>query len=446
MTPSRRELLRTVAATSAAALAAAPLRALDALGTSVAPLRSLDALRAANARFAQQSASELAANQDYWDTVRAAYDITPSFTQLENGYFSPCAREVHERYLAHLRMVNQRSSHYMRTTQADDKLTARRALAQRFGCDQAELIITRNTTESLDTVISGFDWRAGDEAIMADQDYGAMLDHFALMARRHRLVPRRVSLPMDPPSDDEIVRLYESAITPRTRLLMVCHLVNITGQVLPVRAITEMAHRHGVQVLVDGAHAFAHLDFTVRDLGPIDYYGTSLHKWLGTPLGAGFLYVRRDRIAPLWPLFGDSGFADDDIRKLNHTGTHPVATDLAIMDAIAFHDAIGLARKSARLRWLQRYWTERVRDLPHVVFNSPRTEARTAGIANVGVRGIAPGELARRLLAEHGIFTVAIDGAGVHGVRITPHLFTTTAELDRLVAAITTLAGSAPAH
>jgi selenocysteine lyase/cysteine desulfurase len=418
----------------------AALHALTTVGAGLATSPALRTLQALARDTAHRAPHDLAADQDYWDTIRRAYDITPDFVQLENGYFSPCAREVHERYLAHLRMVNARSSHYMRTQQVEDKLAARRTLAERFGCDEGELIITRNTTESLDTVISGFDWRAGDEAVMAEQDYGAMLDHFALMERRHGLVRRVISLPMDPASDDEIVATYERAITPRTRLLMVCHLVNITGQVLPVRAITAMAHRHGVQVLVDGAHAFAHLDFTCADLGPIDYYGTSLHKWLGAPLGAGFLYVRRDRIAPLWPLFGERGFPDDDIRKLNHTGTHPVATDLAITDAIAFHDAIGLARKSARLRWLQRYWTTRVRDLPGIVFNSPRDERRTAAIANVGVRGLAPGELARRLLADHDIFTVAIDGAGVHGVRVTPHLFTTTAELDRLVNALTRLA------
>jgi selenocysteine lyase/cysteine desulfurase len=429
MASSRRLALRALAALGAMpatrALAATPV------------LRTLEALAR---QTAHRTPDDLAGDQDYWDGIRRAYDLPGDFTPLENGYFSPCARVVLERHVAHLRLVNTRASHYMRTQQAQDKLAARRALAERFGCDEAELIITRNTTESLDTVISGFDWRAGDEAVMAEQDYGAMLDHFALMERRHGLVRRVISLPPDPASDDEVVAAYERAITPRTRLLMVCHLVNITGQVLPVRAITAMAHRHGVQVLVDGAHAFAHLDFTRADLGPVDYYGTSLHKWLGTPLGAGFLYVRRDRIAPLWPLFGERGFPDDDIRKLNHTGTHPVATDLAITDALAFHDAIGLARKSARLRWLQRYWTTRVRDLPGIRFNTPRAEHRTAAIANVGVHGLAPGELARRLLADHGLFTVAIDGAGVHGVRVTPHLFTTTADLDRLVDALTALA------
>jgi selenocysteine lyase/cysteine desulfurase len=275
---------------------------------------------------------------------------------------------------------------------------------------------------------------------MAAQDYGAMLDMFTLQARRHGLVKRVVSLPVDPRADDEIVRLYAEAITPRTRLLMVCHMVNVTGQILPVRAIADMAHARGVAVMVDGAHTFGQLDFRVPDLGA-DYYAASLHKWLGAPLGAGILYVRRDRVAALWPLFGDEGFAADDIRKLNHTGTHPVHTDLAIEAAIDFHEAIGTARKEARLRHLQRHWTDRVRGLPRVVLHTPSDPRRSCAIATVGVDGMAPAELARVLLERYRLWTVAIDSAGVRGVRVTPQLFTTTAELDLLVRALTTLAG-----
>jgi selenocysteine lyase/cysteine desulfurase len=215
--------------------------------------------------------------------------------------------------------------------------------------------------------------------------------------------------------------------------------VNITGQILPVRKICDMAHARGVPVLVDGAHSFAQLEFRIPDLG-CDYFGASLHKWLGVPLGAGILYVRRDRIAPLWPVFGDAGYADDDIRKLNHTGTHPVHTDLAIRDAIAFHEAIGLARKEARLRFLQQHWTRQVRGVPRIVLNTPTDPARACAIANVGVEGMAPATLAQQLFDRHRIWTVAIDGAGVRGVRVTPGVFTTTAELDRLVAALTELA------
>lgn len=393
------------------------------------------------ARYGRLPAGTLAREEDFWAGIRTRYRITPDYINLENGYFCLQAQEVLEGFITHVRDVNLEASHYMRTRQYDDKLAVRRRLAALAGCAPEELIITRNTTESLDTVIAGFDWKAGDEAVMAEQDYGAMLDMFKLQARRHGIVNRAVSLPTDPTGDDEIVQLYANAITPRTRLLMVCHMVNITGHILPVRKIAEMAHAKGVAVMVDGAHAFAHLDFRIPDLG-VDYYGASLHKWLGTPLGAGILYVRRDRVAPLWPIFGDSGFADDDIRKLNHTGTHPVHTDLAINHAIDFHEAIGIARKEARLRYLQNYWVTKVRGTRNVVLNTPSDPSRSCAIANVGVAGMKPGDLARTLMEKYRIWTVAIDGAGVHGVRVTPHLFTSTAELDAFVKALGEIAAA----
>lgn len=382
----------------------------------------------------------LAEDEAFWHSIRAHYALPHDFIQLENGYYSLAAQPVLEAFVRHVREVNALSSFYMRTRQVDDKLAVRAALAQLLGCADAELIITRNTTEALDTVIHGFDWKAGDEAVMAEQDYGSMLDMFRLQARRRGIVNRLVSVPLHPASDDEIVALYTRALTPKTRLLMVCHMINITGQILPVRKIVEMAHAHGVQVMVDGAHTFAHLDFSIADLGGCDYYASSLHKWLGAPLGCGILHVRRDRIAPLWQMFGDATFADDDIRKLNHTGTHPAATDLAIVDAIGFHATIGSARKAARLRHLQRYWTDKVRGQARIVVNTPVAPERSCAIANVGIDGIAPAELARKLLDEHRIFTVAIDGAGVRGVRVTPQVFTTHAELERLVEALKKIA------
>ena len=420
--PSKRHFLQSVAAAGASSLL--PFAGFE---------RVLERAR-------QHSPETLARREDFWDEMRHAYTVTPDFIQLENGYFSLASNPVLEAYLGHIRRVNAQSSFYMRTKQVDDKLASRGELARLLGCSPDELIITRNTTESLDTVIASFDWKAGDEAVMAEQDYGAMLDMFKFQARRFGIVNRIVSLPLHPASDEEIVRLYESALTSRTRLLMIGHMINITGQILPVRKITEMAHRHGVPVMVDGAHAFAQLDFTIGDLGGVDYYASSLHKWLGTPLGAGILYVRKDRIAPMWQLFGDTGFADDDIRKLNHTGTHAVATDLAIIDAIRFHETIGIARKSARLRYLQRYWTDQVRTHPNIVLNTPAAPERSGAIANVGVKGIAPKDLAKRLLDQYRIFTVAINNAGVVGVRVTPQVFTTTAELDAFVKALRAIA------
>lgn len=391
------------------------------------------------AQYADTPARVLAEDEAFWAAVRTKFRLTPDYINLENGYYCFQPEEVLEQFIGHVRHVNYMGSRYMRTVREEDKLRVRTKLAALAGCSPAELIITRNTTESLDTVIAGFNWDVGDEAVMANQDYGAMIDQFKLMARRHGMVNRFVDLPLDPTSDDDVVQLYANALTSKTRLLMIPHMVNITGHVLPVRAICDMAHARGVPVLVDGAHAFAHLDFRIPDLH-CDYYGASLHKWLSVPLGAGILYVRHDRIAGLWPLYSDGRTLDTDIRKLNHTGTHPCHTDLAIENAITFHQAIGSARKEARLRYLQRYWSDQVRGQPKIVMNTPADPARSCGIANVGITGIHPADLMKVLFEQYRIWTVAIDSVGVHGVRVTPQVYTTLVELDAFVKALKSIA------
>ena len=391
------------------------------------------------ARCAALPPARLAQEEDFWATIRRKYLLTPDYINLENGYFLMQSQPVLEAFIGRVRDINYRASRYFRTVMNDDNVAVRTRLAAMAGVPVEELVVTRNTTESLDTIIGGFHWQAGDEAVMAAQDYGAMLDMFRLQADRFGIVNRVVSLPMDPRSDDEIVRLYESAITPKTRLLMICHMVNITGQVLPVAKVADMAHRHGVQVMVDGAHTFAQLDFRIPDLGA-DYFAASLHKWLGNPLGAGILWVRREHIAGIWPRFADYTVPQDDIRKLNHTGTQPVHTVLAINDALDFHASIGTPRKRERLHWLQQYWTTKLRGHPRIYFNTPSDPARTGAIANVGITGLEPAALGAALLDRYRIWTVAIDAAGVRGVRVTPHLFTSTDELDSLVRAMRELA------
>ena len=397
------------------------------------------------ARFADLPAERLAEDETFWTAIRSKYRLKPDYINLESGYYSIQATPVLEAFIAKVRKVNYEGSYYLRTTQVPDKAAVRDRLAGMAGCAPAELCITRNTTESIDTVVSGYEWKAGDEAVVAEQDYGHMLAHFRLMSRRHGIVNKLVSVPNDPGTDDEIVRLYAGAITPRTRVLMVSHMINVTGHILPIRKIADMAHARGVDVLVDGAHAFAHFDFRIPDLG-CDYYAASLHKWLGCPLGAGILYVRKEKIPALWPIFGDWRMTDDaDIMKLNHTGTHPVHTDLAITDAIAFHETIGITRKEARLRYLQNYWTAKVRAMPNIIMNPPSDPARSCAIANVGVKGVPPAELAKILLDKYRIWTNAVDSdaAGVHGVRVTPHVFILPRELDALVKALTAIAGGA---
>jgi len=418
---NKRDFLRTASA--------------DSLGVALSDVASVFA------EVARVGADELAQDEAFWAKVRAKYKLKPDYINLENGYYCTQPQEVLEAFITHVREINTEGSYYMRTRQYPDKDAVKTRLAGLAGCSPEELIITRNTTESLDTVISGIDWKQGDEAVMAEQDYGAMLDQFALQARRYGMLNRRVSLPLDPKSDEEIVDLYARQMSYKTRLLMIGHMVNITGHILPVRKLADMAHSKNVQIMVDGAHAFSHLDFKIPDLD-CDYYATSLHKWLGAPLGAGVLYVRHDRIEKLWPMYSDQSMAGTDIRKLNHTGTHPVHTDLGIMNAIDFHETIGIKRKEARLRYIQNYWTKQVRGVPRIVLNTPSDPRRSCAIANVGVSGVAPKDLAKTLLEKYKIWTVAIDIANVHGARITPHLYTSTAELDTFVGALKEIAAA----
>ena len=376
---------------------------------------------------------------DFWLGIRNDYKLKPDYVNLENGYFSMMSQPVLEKYLEDVKMINTEASYYMRTVQFDKKQKVNDRLAEFSGCATEELIITINTTESLDTVISGIDWKAGDEAVMAEQDYGSMLDMFKQQAKRYGIINKIVSVPLNPTTDEEIVNLYENAITPKTRLLMVSHMINITGHILPIKKICDMAHAKGVEVMVDGAHAVAHFDFKISDLN-CDYYGSSLHKWLGTPMGAGILYIRKEKIKTLWPLFAEAGIAETDVKKLNHTGTHPVSTDIAIHHAIDYHQKIGSKRKEDRLRFLQNYWVDKVKGINKIYLNTPSDKTRSCGIANVGIEGIKPGDLAKILMDKYKIWTVAIDSANVHGVRITPHVYTTTDDLDAFVKALKEIA------
>ncbi len=376
---------------------------------------------------------------DFWLRIRKDYALKPEYINLENGYYNIAPQPTINKFVEHVKMVNYQGSHYMRTVQWDNKKRVATKLAQLVNCKHDELVITRNTTESLDLIIGGYPWEAGDEAIFALQDYGSMRDHFELIAKRFGIINKVISVPNHPGSDEEIVALYESQITSKTKLMMVCHMINITGQILPIRKICDMAHSHGVEVMVDGAHCVGHIKVDIAALD-CDYYGSSLHKWLSTPLGAGLLYVSGKHIPKIWPLLADYIDDPNDIRRLNHTGTHPVHTDLAIEDAIDYLELIGMERKENRMRQLQRYWSNQLRDTPKVVINTPLEPARSCGIANVGIQGIKPAELAKTLLEEFNIFTVAIDYANVRGCRITPNVYTTFEELDQFVLAVKTLA------
>ena len=392
-------------------------------------------LRSAVAAVEGKDAWQVASDEEFWRRIRGDYSLKPDYINLENGYYCFMPQETLEHQIQHMRRVNYEGSYYMRTARQKNKRIVAAKVAQVVGCSADEVAITRNTTESLDLVIGGLDWKAGDEAVMAEQDYEAMLNHFKLVAKRFGVVNRLVSVPNHPKDDDEIVDVYASAITDRTRLLMVCHMINITGQVLPIRKICDMAHARGVEVMVDGAHAYSHIDFRMEDLD-CDYYGTSLHKWLSAPLGSGMLYVKKDKIDNVWPLLASGDLDPNDIRRLNHIGTDPVHVDLGIVNAIEYQEAIGLKRKEARLKYLQHYWTSQLRGHPRVIINTPADMNRHGGIGNVHIEGWDPRELADTLMRDYRIFTVGINRPGVIGLRITPNLYTTLEELDALVSAI----------
>lgn len=376
--------------------------------------------------------------EQYWLELRKQYDLKPDYINLENGFYNIMPQEILDKYIAHIKEVNVHGAYYMRTMQVENKQKATIELAKLLGCPADEMIITRNTTESLDMVIAGLDWQKGEEALMVEQDYGAMLDMFKQTSKRHGMVPKILSMPMNPTSDEEIVRLYEQNITDKTKLIMICHMINITGHILPVRKICDMAHKHNVPVLVDGAHTIAHINFKISDLH-CDFFGSSLHKWLCVPIGAGMLHVSKKYIPKIWPLLAEHDKPDNDINRLNHTGTHPVATDLTIIDAIQFYHKIGADRKENRLRALQNYWVNQVRVLSNIELYTPTDPQRSCAIATVGIKGMKPSVLAERLLKEHRIYTVAIDNAQVHGCRITPNVYTTFTELDTFVYALKVL-------
>ena len=370
-----------------------------------------------------------------WKTVRSHYTLKDDYINLESGYYNIIPEPVLDHFIKHVKHVNIEGSYYMRKDLNKNKDRVTSELANLVGSTPEQIAITRNATESLDLVISGFPWKKGDEAIYAKQDYGTMKEMFEQISDRYGVVNKIISVPNHPKNDEEIVSLYESQITSKTKLIMVCHMINITGQILPIKKICQMAHSYGVEVMVDGAHCVGHFDFSIDDFN-CDYYGSSLHKWLATPLGAGLLYVNKNKTHRIWPLLANGNTDKSDIKRLNHIGTHPVHTDLAISNSIDYIKWIGMERKENRMRFLQRYWSDQLRNIKNIVVNTPVDMQRSCGIGNVGLTNISPSKMENILFDEYNIFTVAIDYANVKGCRISPNIFTTTEELDIFVKAV----------
>jgi isopenicillin-N epimerase len=385
---------------------------------------------AATARVAHLSAEEAARDEDFWFEIQQSFSVTRGIINLNNGGVSPSPRIVTEALVRYIWQQEDATAYTMWQILEPQSETIRTGLAELFGCDREEIAITRNASESLEALLLGMDFKPGDEILSTTQDYPRMLTTLRQRERREGLVLKLVKIPIAPKSTDEITAAFERGITPRTRVILISHMVNITGQITPVKQVCEMARARGIETIVDGAHSFAHFQFRRDDLA-CDYFGTSLHKWLYAPKGAGMLYVKRDKIAKVWPLFAAESKQSSDIRKFEEIGTHSAAPRLAIGEALLFHNGVGPARKEARLRFLARYWMNRLKDVPRVRFHTSFDPRQSCAIGTVEIEGVEPGALGSYLMGTHKVFTTPIVHEEFRGVRITPNLYTTLKELDR---------------
>src|SRR5438128_4560666 len=404
---------------------------------TVAALKTdwLERVVSAGAAAADRPASEIAADEGYWREIQQAFTLDRTIINLNNGYTCPSPRVVHEALKRYLDISNQAPIHYMWNLLEPNVETVRRNLAAEAGCDAEELAITRNASEGLQIAQLGIDLHPGDEVLTTNQDYGRMLDTWEQRVRRDKIKLTKISFPVPTTNVAELKDRVERAITPKTKVIHFCHITNLTGQLLPVRDIARMARSRGIQTIVDGAHAFAHFPVKLRDL-EVDYYGTSLHKWLLAPVGTGFLYVRRENIAKLWPLTPAAASKTDNIRKFEEVGTHPAANHNAIAEALAFHHSIGVERKAARLRYLTDRWVKQVETTPRVKILSSRQMDQAWGLANVSLDGVDVSKAYDFLWANYRIITAAIKHAEYQGLRVTPNIYTTLEEVDTFAAAI----------
>ena len=377
-------------------------------------------------------ADAFAADEDFWEPIQRAFDLDRTWINLNNGGCSPAPSHVMAQLERDLRFSNELPVIQMWQTLEPRVEIVRRELAVEFGCETNEMAITRNASESLETLIFGIDLARGDEVVVSNQNYGRMLNAWKQRARRDGIVVREVSFPVPCIEPQQIVEAFAAAITPRTRVMEITHITNLTGQILPVKELIAMARAKGVVTFVDGAHAFAQFPFT-RDELDVDYYGTSLHKWLLAPIGTGFLYVRKDKIAAMWPLMAGNPGQEADIRKFEEIGTHPAANHNAISVSLAFHRAIGVDRKQARLRFLRDRWAKRLLadGKGRVNVLTPLDSKWGGGIGFFSVDGLDPVKLGTWLVTRHRIAQTPIVHPEFSGIRVTPNVYTTLDEIDR---------------
>lgn len=411
---------------------------LAALSSSVVASLFND-VQAATRSIAHLSPEQVATDEDFWFEIQRAFTTGRGIINLNNGGVSPSPRIVTEALVRYQWEQEDTTAYTMWQILEPQSETIRSGLAELFGCDREEIAITRNASESLEILLMGMDLKSGDEILSTTQDYPRMLTTLRQRELREGLHLNLVKIPIPPKELSEITTAFEKGITSKTRVILISHMINITGQITPVKAVCELARSRGIEVIVDGAHSFAQFNFTQKDLG-CDYFGTSLHKWLLAPKGTGLLYVKRDKIEKIWPLMAAEKKQATDIRKFEEIGTHSAAPRLAIGEAILFHNGIGGKRKEARLRYLSRYWMNRLKDLPNVRFNTSFDDNQSCAIGNVNIDGVDPVAVGSHLMSKHKIFTTPIVHDEFMGLRITPNVYTTIEELDRFCAVMESVA------
>lgn len=378
---------------------------------------------------------ELAADEDYWAQISQAYTTSPQIINLNNGGVSPSPQIVQDAVERYGKYANEAPSYYMWRILDQGREPLRENLAAYAGCSAEEIAINRNATEALDTVILGLPLEKGDEVVMTRYDYPNMLHAWRQRELREGIKIRYAALELPAENDEAIVQKFTEQMTPRTKVVHITHIINWNGQILPVRKIANEAHKRGIEVVIDAAHSFAHLDYKIPDLGG-DYLGTSLHKWLSAPIGSGMLWIKREKISRVFPLIPNDNPRSEDIRKFENLGTRSFPIEQAIGVALKFQEAIGNARKEARLRYLKNYWAGEAVKLPKIRLNTSLNARYSCALAHVSVEGKEASEVESYLFSKYKIHTSPIKWEALNGVRITPHVYTSLKDLDRLKEAL----------
>ena len=410
------------------------------LATLSQPAWSRDLERALE-RAGKIHPEELAGDEDFWHYVQQSYTVSPSIINLNNGGVAPSPKVVQDAMKRYHDLSNEAPSYYMWRILDQGREPLRKNLATLAGCSEDEIAIQRNASEALEAIIFGLELRQGDEVVLSKQDYPNMINAWKQRELRDGIKLVWVNLQLPSEDNSYLVKSYTSLFTAKTKVVHVTHVINWNGQILPVRQIADAAHEKGIEVLVDGAHSFAQLNFRIPELGA-DYFGTSLHKWLSASIGTGLLFVKKDKIQKLFPLFAAPDSRVNDIRKFEHLGTRPFFIEQAIGKAIEFHEMIGAERKQQRLLYLKNYWMNKVKDIPKVKLGTSTKAAFGCAIGIVSIEGKKPAELDNFLFTNYKVHAVGIEWENIHGVRVTPNVYTTTRNLDVLIQGIEKFAKS----